>query len=314
MKQAGATTAMRNVPRFGHSDEFSQVFASSNDATDYILGLIFFGAFCFAIFLLWSIMLLVFKCMGSHRVGFFAGGPFVKPVKMTKEFRSPFIVRVIFVNCGFLFIVFSILFVTEGLTNIQSTVDTMSENTREAQTIVNSADAIFQDIQVLGQRAFSAKSVVVAKALDTEFCLNDPDLSTQTNYSLILSSVVDVLGSLGDFLGNKTKELDVAVNQTNAALDDTDQATENIASDDWQSLVIIIPYILVPTALLIGVFMAWFGVHISMYKCLMSWFFLPIFVIQTIFAYTLSCVIIVAASGNAGKFICFLWEIAQSLL
>jgi hypothetical protein len=189
----------------------------------------------------------------------------------------------------------------------------MSESTHEAQAIVNSADSIFQNIQVLRQRSYDAKSVVVAKALDTEFCLNDPDLSTQigSDYSLILSSVVDDLESLGDFLGNKTNELDIAVNQINTALKDTRNATENVASNDWQSLVFIIPYILVPTALLIGVFMAWFGVHISIYKCLMSWVFLPIFVIQTIFAYTFSCVILVAASGNAGKFILLLWKIVQ---
>ena len=304
---------MRNIPRFGHGNDFSQVFASNKDNTDYILGLIFFGGLCFGIFLLWSITLLVFKCMGSRRVGFLAGGPFVKPVQMTTEFRIPFIVRVIFVNCGFIFIVFSILFVTEGLTNIQWSIEKMSESTHEAQAIVNSADSIFQNIQVLRQRSYDAKSVVVAKALDTEFCLNDPDLSTQigSDFSLILSSVVDDLESLGDFLGNKTNELDIAVNQINTALKDTRNATENVASNDWQSLVFIIPYILVPTALLIGVFMAWFGVHISIYKSLMSWVFLPIFVIQTIFAYTVSCVILVAASGNAGKFILLLWKIVQ---
>lgn len=119
---------MRGIPRFGATSDFSRLFSSKEDAKDYIVGLLFAGLFLFALFFAWSVCLLVFKCLG-RKVGFLSGRAFERPAAGTKCNR-PFICRLVFLNATLLLIVFSVLFVTQGLTNLRTTVTTVADSVR----------------------------------------------------------------------------------------------------------------------------------------------------------------------------------------
>ena len=269
---------------------------------NYFVGLMFAGSFCLGIFILWTLTIFVLKCRGSRRVGFLAGGPFVKPADSSKEYKRPFTVRVVFVNCGLIFIAFSILFVTQGLTNLNTTVKTMTNSARKLQDTSSTADNVLKSIASIGQNAQGVRQNLTAYASDPGFCLNNPSLLNRstTNFAQILNATVSTLQALGDFMGSSSNDLSEAATQTSDICEVVIEQTNQINLTDWPSLIVLIPFTLVPTALLVGVVIAWFEVDSPMYKSFLSWCVLPLFIILTIAAYTLSCVIMITASANAG--------------
>lgn len=120
---------MRAAPRFGHTDQISVLF-DTDDASqrdDYLRGLVFIGAFILSFFLVWMVVLLVLKCCGRQRVGFLSGAPMQKKSSVV-DYNRPFRVRVAFVNAVLIFVVFAILLVVNGVTNLQDTVVAVSNS------------------------------------------------------------------------------------------------------------------------------------------------------------------------------------------
>lgn len=52
-------------PRFGHTDDITNILKGGSDRTDYILGILFISLFCLTFFLLWSIAILLLKKYGT---------------------------------------------------------------------------------------------------------------------------------------------------------------------------------------------------------------------------------------------------------
>lgn len=119
---------MRGLPRFGHTSNFAALFSSRDDAIDYIQGLVLASIIFLSCFLFWGILILIFKCLGARRVGFLSGTAFVRPEDPSINYRRPFICRMIFLVSFLLFVVFSVLFNSEGVANVYGTVDTVQES------------------------------------------------------------------------------------------------------------------------------------------------------------------------------------------
>jgi hypothetical protein len=127
--QVTATETMSNAPRFGHTSDFSQLFSKEAGAPDdYVAGLAFATGLILALFVLWSILLLIFKCMGPDKVGFLSG-KFKKPKYVKEEnFMTPLYVRMTVLGCCITFVLFTILLVVNGISNLQDTVSTVSNS------------------------------------------------------------------------------------------------------------------------------------------------------------------------------------------
>jgi hypothetical protein len=131
---------MRDVPRFGHSSSFADLFGSKEESTDYIEGLLFGGILCACVFFAWWVALLTFKCLGKRKVGFLSGSAFVRPADHSVDYKRPFVSRLCFLNAYILFLVFTVLFVTQGLTNLEATVDKMIQSSRVSFCLVLSGN------------------------------------------------------------------------------------------------------------------------------------------------------------------------------
>lgn len=115
---------MRGAPRFGHTSQFSLLFSDNNDdRIDYLNGLLFIGCFVIAIVVVWLLLLGVFRCLGPKRVGFFSGG---NMRQQTDPYPRAFRVRMTYLNAAIIFVIFSILYVVNGVTNLQDTVIAIS--------------------------------------------------------------------------------------------------------------------------------------------------------------------------------------------
>lgn len=291
-EQVSATAAMRRVPRFGHNNDFSAVLSNDDsEVEDYVLGLVFIAGFVMAVFLSWSILLLVFKCMGK-KVGFLSGRPFQNT---TRAFR----VRVTFVSAVILFILFAVLLVVNGITNLQDTLQTVSNTNQEVSSLLADAQTITSSLRSLGQSTVEVRDVLVGSL--GNFCPGDPNLEQETGYDFdsIAAKAIELLNVLGDFITNDVVNVQNAIDSTRDTSDEVDQQIENIDVHDWQSLIIIIPYVLVPSFLLVGCIMAWFRVSNNTYNCTLAYFWTPFLILITTFSYIMCGVVSAAAVANA---------------
>lgn len=111
---------MRSVPRFSHSSDFSDLFSSNQqEVSDYAQGLLFIGCFLLTVFVIWFIILLVLKC--TPGAGFLAGHRFTNRTRASH-------VRIVFSLAAVLSMLFTILLVTEGITNLQDTLTTVDNS------------------------------------------------------------------------------------------------------------------------------------------------------------------------------------------
>lgn len=132
----------------------------------------------------WGLLLCIFMCMGKDRVGFLSGRPFsrdltpppLSPKQQTQEQeenKRPYKSgdpwnsiatrsRVVFLFSGLVVITFSILLVTRGLTQLQSTVDTVHASSIVVQKItVEGQDIIANGLRDLRSRAASVRSTLL---------------------------------------------------------------------------------------------------------------------------------------------------------
>lgn len=133
-------------------------------------------------------------------------------------------------------------------------------------------------------------------------CPDNSNLEELTGFDVEAEAqtAVDLLQQLDDFVTNDLKEVQEGVQNAKDVTVQIDDGVSTIEVSDWQSLVILIPWVLVPSFMLVGVLMAWCSVTTPIYECLLQWFFLPLLIIMTILSLLLAALVSVAAVGNAG--------------
>lgn len=301
--ETAATATMREVPRFGHSSNFADIFATEEDKQDYIAGLLFAGIFLFALFFAWSLILLILKCVGQRRVGFLAGGPLTQPSQSesrTPARCGPKSARSIFVISTIIVIVFSVLFVTNGLTNLRNTVVTVVQSSKNFNEVVSDVDTIKTNLKSVAVNTTQLKNEFLqALTNGGDVCVNEAAANQTAGLNDLIVTLQTGLTGMGNFTVNDTAGFDNTVDVLLSTSSDVTDSAENISLGDWQALVILIPYILVPCLLLVGVALAWIDVDIPQVRCVLSNFILPIFIIMVVFAYSFACGILIAASANA---------------
>lgn len=295
-EQIQATKTMTGVPRFGHSDKFADLFGTKDETSDYIVGLLFAGVFICACFLAYYIILMVLKCLGPSKVGFMSGAPF--QIAPGKE-RRPKIFRGVFLLSAVVVILFSILFVTEGLTNLYNTVDTMNYSA----VLVN---GITQQTLTLAADFKETRNETLALRIELEselsgFCGSNPNLFEETgvDFRSIAEKGRNLLMSLGDLIGDDIRAILETIDDVEKSSSKFIEETNDVEIDDWQSLIIIIPYTLITCLLMVAVLLAHYRVDVKWYRCLTRWVFLPLFIIMMILAFVVCAAIAIAASANA---------------
>jgi hypothetical protein len=78
------TSVHGNTPRFGHKNEISVLWENGNtgdERSDYLTGMVSAAIAMAIFFLVWVLVLIVLKCLGHDRVGFFSGRATQRPAK-----------------------------------------------------------------------------------------------------------------------------------------------------------------------------------------------------------------------------------------
>jgi hypothetical protein len=135
------------------------------------------------------------------------------------------------------------------------------------------------------------------------FCPANSDL--QSTIGLDIKSeaqtTITLLKKLSDFLQEDLKDIQEGIVSAKEVTKDIDSALTRNAIHDWQALLIIIPWILIPSSMSVGVLMASCQLSSPLVETLMMWLFLPLLSILTILSVALAALISLYAVGNAGK-------------
>jgi len=294
-----ATKTMRGLPRFKNPDNFAYLFSpDSEQQSDYIAGLLFAAIFLLCVFLVWAILLLVFRCLGKNRVGFISGSAF----EVSQSSKKPVIVRSIFLLLAILIIIFSALMVTEGLNNLYDTAETLIQSARDVNQVRNNANDALSSMQSLGTTSARNRDLLL-KNLETGVCGAVLDLEERTDidYNQTVSQLIQQLRDVGDFRQEDNLELQSGFNTLGDASVDVDSYAEDIEQDvaDWPKFVFPILFGTLCFFLSIGVILAWRGKDIGKYQCFLSWFILPLFTVLIAASLVLAAFIGVGASANA---------------
>jgi hypothetical protein len=288
---------MRSAPRFGHGNDFSAVFSDSQqDQSDYVWGLIFAGAFILAVFIAWTILLFILKCLGKDRVGFLSGSAF------TTDAPRPFYIRITFITSGICFILFTILCVTQGITNLHSAVSEVGESNQAVQSVLRDADAISLSLLSIGGSTASIRDELANNLGD--LCPAEPDIAQLSGVDIdaIALQAIELLNQLGDFIENDVAGMSDSISLALTTSEVVEDTVNTIEANDWQSLLILIPNLTLACLMLVGVTLAWCKKSNHTYTRVLTYGILPLFFIFAVAAYVFSALSAFAAVANAGAY------------
>lgn len=209
-----------SFPRFGRSDQFSDLLSTNADeAVDYAVGICIMAIIIATFFLGYGILLLAFKCCCGGVLGFLGGAPY-------KSQRTAQGGRIIFGVSGILFIIFTLTLIFLGYGNLESTTDELSEGVDVVNRIFEDAGSRLTQFLGFVDQALVRKNAAVAKLEDVfELTadgvatladkLNDTSLPFELANGTVVEAVGDKLEAVGDQIGDAVDEAKYTFNNIN---------------------------------------------------------------------------------------------------
>ena len=288
--------AYHSIPRFGHTPAISSLASFDNDEqVDYAVGLVFLASVVLCFFTFWAVALIVFACMGQEQVGFLAGRGFVQPMPKTygpdddlgvTQYKRPRRVRITFLVCAVCIVVFSILLVTNGLSQVETMQATLMRSNADVQDLTVSGEELAEQLELVGDAAAPIRDELVGR-LRTGFCPADPSLIEETGYDFdgMAREGIGYLNQLSDFVNNDVAQLRDVLRRINAATEDLSAGLSKYDVSDPAAMAYVIPMIVLTCILAFAVVMAWCQITHPKVDCVWKWFFLPLFGIAIVFSW-----------------------------
>ncbi|VEU40995.1 unnamed protein product [Pseudo-nitzschia multistriata] len=286
-----AVTKFNNLPRFGHSDDFSLLMGDYPD--HYYLGLLFVGTLILTIFFFWGIAIGIFKCIGPKHVGFLAGFPF--QVEGKKSAAG----RVVFSVGAWMMIVSTIFLISLGLPRMQYLSDSIAFTADEIQIVEKEVKYIVTTLLVVSAKTKPIRDELV-DFLKRDICPLEPGSDTEDQVRSVGEDTYDAMTDLEDFIEGYLLDVEDGVNTTNTF-------TSNIlAVTDMAQFVgnpvvtaIVFPYFIIPIILLVAVGMGWYDFYSETFYSFVTWLVVPLLVLLTILAFVTATTLVVAIQANA---------------
>jgi len=322
MDDIKVTSLFDGIPRMGHSDDLIQTlisFLSSNNsdddhlttATDYVIGLTFIAFVVIIITVLWLLVVTIMSCSCCCNIGFLSGHRF------REHSRRATPIRIVFILFVFFWITATVLTVTKGIGHSYETLHTVENTLSKVSQFGTDSAGIFQNLTQSSVDAAELADKLV-EILDTTFCpalleatgsgsVQD-ELQEVTDIDLVTlkEDTVKALTKLSDFSRKmnfvKIQDAMTELSSSAESIDETIETVGTYVKEEYVQLFILIPGIIVPTFLLIGVVLALFvGSKKKLprfWECSLEWIFFPVLVLQTILAAVLASAFSVLGVAN----------------
>lgn len=307
-----AVENLRGLPRFGYTSDATSFFSpNQEDQAEYTAGVILIVFVTLTGFLFWTVAILTLKCMGPGNAGFLSGHPFMSPdpadddkkegflcLKCTRSGR-PFRVRVAFLVASGVLVLYAVLLVTMGLTNVENAAVTAQRSVEAVREIGVSSERISRSLEEVGIKSVQIRDAAVEEL--EEFCPDNPRLDEQTgvNFMEIANSAKADLTNLANFIEDGLAVLNPVLKQVQVAADDADDILEKVDLWGWQAKLLVIALFVLPSCLVVGVGLVMLGVDIPMYQKFLTYLIMPLFAVTIICCYIFSSAILPLSAVSA---------------
>ena len=296
----GSVRRLRLLTRFGYEYDVTKVFSSDADAgASYATGLVVLFVFILIFFLFWTAAIGVLKCMGPGNAGFLSGHAFVIPDRAEDEhniYKRPLRVRITFLAaCGILML-FSLLFVTMGLTNVDNTATAMSASLRQLGDLVGQAEVIARKLEEVGDSAISIRDSAVEELED--FCPNNPNLDAYAGVNAIeiAETAKSDLTMLAGFIRDGLEILRNGLNRVEMWSDEADNVISEWNFWGWQFKLLSAGLFILPAFLMMGVGLVMLDLDIKCYQQTITFVLMPLFFLVVVASYVV-CALILPVSA-----------------
>ena len=292
----GSVYRLRALPRFGYQYDITKVVSSDAvEQASYATGLIALFVFILMFFIFWTVAIAVLKCMGPGNAGFLSGHHFVIPDRaddVNNIYKRPLRVRITFlVACGLLML-FSLLFVTMGLTNVDNTATTMQVSLRQLGDLTGQAEAIARKLETVGNAAISIRDSTVEEL--ENFCPANPNLDAYAGVNAIeiADRAKNDLTMLATFIRDGLHVLRTNLDRVEAWSVKADDALANWNFWGWQFKLLSAGLFILPAFLIIGVGLVMLDLDIKCYQRTLTYGITPLFCLVIVATYIISALIL----------------------
>uniref|UniRef100_A0A7S3L177 Uncharacterized protein n=1 Tax=Amphora coffeiformis TaxID=265554 RepID=A0A7S3L177_9STRA len=323
-----AASRMAGV-RFGNTRDVIVLWSGESDEiSEYVRGLLFIAVVTFVIFVTWGLLLCIFMCLGRDRVGALSGRPFEREAPLeernnskkqdddeaTKNRKDLYKSgdawnsmatrsRIVFLFSGLVVITFSILLATRGLTELQTTVDTVHDSSVVVQKITEEGREIINTgLRDLRSRAASVRITLLNELNRDIFCPGDPSLENSDiglEVRKHVDSAMELLEELENFQDGRLADFDEALLSVEDAADSVEQTSDETDLLGWKSMILLIPYTVIAALLMSATVMAFFDVSFPVLDILINFLLLPTFIVMTSGACVLASLTAIVAAVNS---------------
>mmetsp|Transcript_2080 Transcript_2080/g.3566 ORF Transcript_2080/g.3566 Transcript_2080/m.3566 type:complete len:600 (-) Transcript_2080:117-1916(-) len=298
-----AVINLRKMPRFGYGYDFTVLISPDQAAqVDYTTGLVALCIFLLVFFLMWTIMILVFKIMGPGNAGFLSGHPFVIPDPVDDEkniYKRPFKVRIVFLVASVLLMIFAFLFVVLGVANVSNATTTMGKSIQTGEELMQYTNEIASELSEVGRKSMELRDSAVREIKD--FCPDNPNIAEVTGIDIIpiAEKAKSDLTMLATFISQGLETLQESLTHVRTFLNSVDDGIESVDFWGWQMKVLAACLFILPSFLIIGVGLVMLDVDVKLYQKALAYGIMPLFTLTVIATYVFCSVTLPLAAASS---------------
>jgi hypothetical protein len=219
--------------------------------------------------------------------------------------KRPTIVRCIFLLLGTIFILFSILLTTQGLSNLSSTVWTVQQSAADIHVIATDVENLLVNtLDRVSKIAEETRTNVVAELQSgpENFCPAAPDLVTSNDVVADIynkgQSAVELLDQLQTYQQPSLVNSVQDIKKNSATVEDK---ADGFDTRDWRFVIFMVIVTAIPSVFMAATIMALYDVSFPGLLCAINFLLLPLFVLICLLMVIVSCGILFV-SGMNGDF------------
>lgn len=294
--QSNVVKAFHSIYRLGRTNNISEPIVGVVSWGKYTSGIIFGPIMICLFFIIWFIIILIFKCIGNKKVGYLSGKRFTKK-KRKNKLPTITSVRLTYLVSAVIMIIFSSLLISVIQNSVLDVADNLSESNKAFQSILSDAKRL---IRILSDSTATLTPYTdqLVEAFDDEFCSRET-INNLTGYNIrLLETMVDAVVAGGNIRIQALKE---ALTSLEIQSDRFEILLESIQISNRFPFYLSIALSSFPILFIFSTLMAWKGTLSMKYQCFNSWFLQPLFIIMIILTWIACAFILGLAMVCAGE-------------
>jgi len=296
--------AFSNVPRFGHLSDLSLILSTDQSLrSNYILGTVFVGCLLAAIFLFWSILLVIFTCFGPSKVGFLSGFQMKRPMEKREtgqKYRMPAVIRSFFLCSCMVVMAMAVLstFVF-GFKDLRDASDRLLVSVQQFETVGVEGRDMTRGLIDLSVDSANLRDLMVDELRMDQFCASAGG-GMDPNINILRNNLTQSLYERDDFGGDMfiATRMDI-FDEVQSYGSEMESAVKAYGIKTWYLWFICASFTSIAFFMMVGTMCTSFWKPMESLTCFNTWFLLPILLVLLTLAWSLVSVMAVGVVMNA---------------